>query len=146
MRPANSLMPPKQRVRQETKPLRVRPSLRERRPTSPSEEMKAWSAGLAAELTTWPEVRSRVFFGFTAFHRNEKIFALLPRTRVLEPANALAFKLERAGPRVLAEATRDSRIGFTEMQKARWFTFSLNRESDVRDALTWLIRAHQAAG
>jgi hypothetical protein len=106
--------------------------------------MKAWSAGLAAELTSWPQVRPRVFFGFTAFYRDEKIFALLPRTRVLEPPNAIAFKLV-GGPRKLGVAGRDPRIGFTELQKARWFTFALNTEADIRDTLAWLIRAHEAA-
>jgi hypothetical protein len=115
------------------------------RPVTPSEEMKAWAAALAGELITWPQVRSRVFFGFTALYRKDKIFALLPRTRALDPLNSVAFKLESAGPRIVARVRRDSRIGYTEMQKSRWFTFAMSAEADLRDALEWLLRAHDAA-
>ena len=115
------------------------------RPLQHSEEMKAWAAALAAETATWPQVESRVFFGFTALYREDKIFALLPRTRALEPPNSIAFKLQSAGPRMVAPARRDSRIGHTEMQKARWFTFALSGESDLRDVLEWLLRAYEAA-
>jgi hypothetical protein len=115
------------------------------RPLQESEEMKAWAAALAAETATWPQVRSCVFFGFTALYRGDKIFALLPRTRALEPRNSIAFKLESAGPRIMACARRDSRIGFTEMHKARWFTFALSAKADLRDVLEWLLRAYEAA-
>jgi hypothetical protein len=111
-----------------------------------SEEMKAWAAALAGELTTWPRVRSRVFFGFTALYRKDKIFALLPRTRALEPSNSVAFKLDSTGPRSVARTRRDSRIGHANMQKARWFTFALSAEADLRDGLEWLLRAYEAAG
>jgi hypothetical protein len=107
--------------------------------------MKAWAAALAGELTTWPQARSRVFFGFTALYRKDRIFALLPRTRVLEPPSSVAFKLESAGPRIVAKARRDARISFTGMQKARWFTFAMNAEEDLHDVLEWLLRAHEAA-
>jgi hypothetical protein len=106
--------------------------------------MKAWAAALAGELATWPQVRSRVFFGFTAIYRDSQIFALLPRTRALEPSNSIAFKLGSAGPRILARARRDSRIGYSEMQKSRWFTFALSTEADLRDVLEWLLRSHEA--
>jgi hypothetical protein len=114
-------------------------------PQKVSEEMKAWAAALAGELATWPQVQSRVFFGFTAIYRKKQIFALLPRTRALEPPNSVAFKLESAGQRVGARSRRDSRIGTTQMQKARWFTFAMSTEADLRDALEWLLRAHEAA-
>lgn len=116
-----------------------------RAPQKVSDEMKAWAAALAAELATWPHIRSRVFFGFTAIYRDDKIFVLLPRTRALEHPNSVAFKLESAGPRIVARARRDSRIGYTERQKARWFTFALSAEADLRDALEWLLRAYEAA-
>jgi hypothetical protein len=115
------------------------------RPLQRSEEMKAWAAALAVETATWPQVESRVFFGFTALYREDKIFALLPRTRALEPPNSIAFKLDSAGPRMVARVRRDSRIGHTEMQKARWFTFALNAEADLRDVLEWLLRAYEEA-
>lgn len=107
--------------------------------------MKAWAAALADELLTWPQVRLKVFFGFTAIYRDSKIFALLPRTRALEQSNSIALKLVSAGPRILTRARRDSRIGHAEMQKSRWLTFALNAEADLRDVLQWLLRAYEAA-
>jgi hypothetical protein len=111
-----------------------------------SEEMKAWSAALAGETASWPQVASRAFFGFTALYRHDRIFALLPRTRAMETANALAFKLESPAPRLLARLKKDPRIGSTQMQKARWFTFELASSADLHDALDWVGRAHEAAG
>jgi hypothetical protein len=64
--------------------------------------MKAWSAALETEIGGWPRVQSHSFFGFTALYRGDRIFALLPRTRGMETANALAFKLESPGPQTLA--------------------------------------------
>jgi hypothetical protein len=107
--------------------------------------MKAWSAALGAELGEWPRCSSRSFFGFSAHYRDESIFALLPRTRGLDPPNAIAFRLECADPRVVDRAKRDARMGFTEMQKKRWFTFAISSDHDLRDALKWLAEAYEAA-
>jgi hypothetical protein len=106
--------------------------------------MKAWAAALGSELATWPKVHSRAFFGFTAVYREDRIFALFPRTRALEPENSLAFKL-RPSARMATRARDDSRMGYTQMQKASWFTFAVSAEGDLRDALEWLLRAYEAA-
>jgi len=111
-----------------------------------SEEMKAWSAALADEVTGWPHVSTRAFFGFTALYRIEKIFALLPRTRGMGTANSLAFKLEAKTAAVLARIEKDTRVASTQMQKTRWFTFEVSSSSDLRDALYWLGQAYEAAG
>jgi len=111
-----------------------------------SEEMKAWSAALAGEVAGWPQVATRVFFGFTAFYRKDKIFALLPRTRGMETANSLAFKLESPAAALRKRLEKEPRIGSTQMQKARWFTFEISSDGDLRDALDWLGRAYDAAG
>ena len=108
--------------------------------------MKGWSAALEGEIGDWPSVQSRAFFGFTAFYRRNKIFALLPRTRGMKMANSLAFKLESATARLLEQLQQDPRVGSTQMQKARWFTFELAADADLHDALSWLDRAHEAAG
>jgi predicted DNA-binding protein (MmcQ/YjbR family) len=108
--------------------------------------MKAWSAALAAETADWPQVATRPFFGFSALYRRDRIFALLPRTRALETSNSLAFKLESAGSRTLTRLQQDSRVGATEMRKARWFTLALTSAADLRDALEWIRQAYQAAG
>lgn len=111
-----------------------------------SEEMKAWSAALEAELADWPRVSARPMFGLKALYRGKRIFAVLPRTRAMGSANSLAFKLEAATPRVLARLRKDSRIQTTMMQARRWFVFELSSDRDLKDALVWLGRAYEAAG
>ena len=109
-----------------------------------SEEMKAWSAALLTEVAGWPQVVTRSFFGFTAVYRRKRIFAVLPRTRALETANSLGFKLQAPHPRILARLKQDARIAATEMQKARWFRLELRNPADLRDALDWLSEAYEA--
>ena len=110
-----------------------------------SEEMKAWSAALEAELIEWPRVSGRSMFGFNALYRGKRIFAVLPRTRGVGNSNSLAFKLEGAGPRVLARLSKDPRVNSTMMRASRWFAFELGSERDLKDALDWLGRAYAAA-
>jgi hypothetical protein len=111
-----------------------------------SEQMKAWSAALADELTSWPRVGARTFFGFSALYRGERIFALLPRTRAMGTPNTLAFKFESLTPQLRTRLDGDPRIGTTEMRAARWQTFELSSDSDLHDALDWLGLAYEAAG
>ena len=108
--------------------------------------MKAWSAALAGEGGSWPQVSTRSFFGFTAFYRKDRIFALLPGTRGMATANSLAFKLQAPTAAVRVRLEKDSRIGSTDMQKTRWFTFELASDADLHDALGWLGRAYETAG
>ena len=118
------------------------------RPNLPavSEEMKAWSAALAGEVGDWPHVSARSFFGFTAFYRKDRIFALLPRTRGMGTANALAFKLGHQTSAIAARLKKDPRTGSTKMQNVRWFTFQVSSESDLHDALKCLGAAYEGAG
>ncbi|HZE26292.1 MAG TPA: hypothetical protein VE083_02845 [Terriglobales bacterium] len=111
-----------------------------------SEQMKAWSAALAAEVETWPAVTTRPMFGFSALYRRQRIFALLPRTRGVGTPNSLAFKLSAPGPHMRARLGKEPRIQPAVLQKRRWFTFELSSDRDLRDALDWLSRAHKAAG
>jgi len=111
-----------------------------------SDEMKAWSAALADEIATWPNVRSRPMFGFSAYYRGDRIFCVLPRTRGMETPNSLAFKLESIRPATLAQAKRDPRIQKADFAKGTWFGFELSADADLRDALKWLLCAHQTAG
>lgn len=110
-----------------------------------SEQMKAWSAALAAEVNDWLQVSSRSFFGFTAFYRKDKMFALLPRTRGMETPNSLAFRFDTRTASVRGRLQNDGRIRSAEIQKARWFSFELSSDSDLRDALEWLRRSYLAA-
>jgi hypothetical protein len=111
-----------------------------------SEEMKAWSAALGAELTTWPAVSSRPMFGFQAYYHGDQIFALLPRSRGMETANSVAFRLSAPRPTVLAEAQGDTRIRKTGFAKGNWFNFEISSDDDLKDTLRWLLRAYRAAG
>jgi hypothetical protein len=125
----------------------VKPAKRSR-PELPaiSEQMKAWCAALAGETADWPQVRTRSFFGFTALYRKETMFAVLPRTRGMETANSLAFRIDTPTAKVRVRLEKDTRIGSSKIKKARWFTFELSSDADLHDALDWLGRAYKAAG
>jgi hypothetical protein len=110
-----------------------------------SEEMKAWSAALASEIGGWPGVTFRPMFGFMAVYRRNRIFAVLPRSRAMGTPSSLAFKLEDAGPRVLASLRKDSRIQMTMMRARRWFVLELSSDRDLKHAMDWLGRAYEAA-
>jgi len=111
-----------------------------------SEQMKAWSAALAGEVSGWRQVTTRAFFGFTALSRKDKVFAVLPRTRGMETANSFGFKFYTVSRSLRSRLEKNSRIGSTRMQNARWFTFELSSDADLHEALEWLSRAHEAAG
>lgn len=108
--------------------------------------MKAWSGALVGEIDGWLQVTSKAFFGLTALYRKDKIFAVLPRTRGMETPNSFGFKFETV-PSILRDRLgKDSRIGSTRIQKARWFTFELSSDADLQEGLEWLARAYEAAG
>jgi hypothetical protein len=111
-----------------------------------SDQMKAWSSALAAEVADWPHTSTRSFFGFTAVYRKDKIFAAPPRTRAWGTANSLAFKLPTANPAVQSRLDKDPRVGYTLMGKTRWFTFELSSDEDLHAALDWLGESYTAAG
>ena len=56
------------------------------------EEMRRVYALLAAELTGWPEVTTRLMFGLRAIYRGGVVFAMLPDKRSLEVPNSIAYK------------------------------------------------------
>lgn len=107
--------------------------------------MKAWCAALGAEAADWPQVRKRAFFGFTALYRKNTMFALLPRTRGMQTANSLAFRIDTPTAKVRVRWAKDPRVGAAEIKKARWFTFELSSDADLHDALDWLWRAYESA-
>jgi hypothetical protein len=110
-----------------------------------SEEMKAWSAALLAEVTAWPSVSTRSFFGLHALYRGSRIFGLLPRTRAIGTDTSIAFKLENVTPQLRRKLENDSRIQTTRMQTHRWHTLVLESERDLRDGLAWLAAAYERA-
>jgi hypothetical protein len=111
-----------------------------------SEQMKAWSAALVEEVSNWPQAKARSFFGFTALYRGAKMFAVLPRTRNMEKANAVAFRMDTPAAKLRLILEKDPRITAFEKDKARWFAFELSSDADLHDILEWLGRAYDAAG
>jgi len=119
---------------------RARPSL-----VRVSEEMKQWSALLGAELERWPGVSTKLMFGFVSFYRGRNIFAALPKTRAMNSANSIIFKLRRASPQELAKLRRDPRAKVSEKGMAGWQSFELASSADLKGALAWLDQAYRAA-
>ena len=110
-----------------------------------SEQMRAWSTALAAEIGDWPQVSLKVFFGFTALYRGKNMFGILPRTRCIETRNAIAFPIDAPKRAVRARLDSDRRIGSIDKNNTRWFTFELSSDADLHDALNWLGDAYDAA-
>jgi hypothetical protein len=123
----------------------MRSRLRQKLPAI-SEQMKVWCGALAQEVSDWPQVRARSFFGYTGLYRTDFMFAVLPRTRSLETANALAFRLDDPAPSLRSRLEKDPRIGSAEIKRARWFSLELSADSDLHDALRWLRAGYDAAG
>jgi hypothetical protein len=117
-----------------------------------SEEMKEWSALLAAEVERWPGVNSRPMFGMRAFYRKRRIFAAVPKTRALNSPTSVIFKLHGQPPTKAINKTwdrqrqfhdmEDSRLRELEMNKTGWLSFELNSTEDLRDALYWFEQAY----
>ena len=107
--------------------------------------MKRWSALLGAELERWPGVTTKPMFGLVSFYRGRNIFAALPRTRAMNFANSIIFKLRGASPQLLAKLRRDSRAEMSQKGMAGWQAFEVSSSADLKDALGWLDRAYRAA-
>ena len=110
-----------------------------------SEQMKAWSTALAAELSQWPQVTLKSFFGFTALYRGKTMFGLLPRTRSIFKGNAVAFRINFESGNLQSLIEKDPRIAAFDKEGARWFTFELSCDTDLHDALDYLGRAFELA-
>lgn len=106
----------------------------------PSEELKAWAAMLAAEVASWPGVRSRPMFGLVGFYRGSKIFAALPRTRALTSPHSIIFKFHTE-----SAATRRARRRLQPYPAGGWASFELRSPEDLNGALEWLDLAYRAA-
>jgi hypothetical protein len=85
-------------------------------------------------------------FGLLGVYRGRKIFAVLPRTRVMGLPIAIAFKVPPADTRLRLRAKRDPRVHFPERDQPAWLNPELNSDADLRSALEWLDRAYEAGG
>jgi len=109
-----------------------------------SEEMKAWSAALHAEVSTWPQVSTRPMFGFHALFRRKKIFAALPKTRTMDPPDSISFKLPKAEIRIRKRAEAEKGMHVPESPTAGWITLEIHGDKDLQRALKWLEEAYSA--
>lgn len=110
-----------------------------------SEQMKAWSAALEAEVLGWPGVTSRPMFGLRALYRGARIFAALPRTRAMGTPNSVAFKVGMPGPRLAAKSSKKVSTKTKATPKRSWLTYELKSDKDMGAALQLLSRAYEAA-
>jgi hypothetical protein len=118
------------------------------RPAMPrvSDEMKRWSAMLGAEIAGWPNVCTRPMFGLLGYYRKKAIFAALPVTRAIGTPNAIIFKVEAMTPELLRRAKEDPRIDPERVGPgAKWTSFAVHSEQDLRDAMWWLNQAYERA-
>jgi hypothetical protein len=128
-----------------SKPAKSRPSGERHGKMVPiTEEMRHWSALLQAELESWPQVSAKSMFGMLCAYRGKTIFAALPRSRAFGSGSSIIFKFNSMPVQLLAKAKNDNRVG-TSTPGKRWFSFELNSDSDLRDALVWLNQAYEAA-
>ncbi len=111
-----------------------------------SDEMKLWSAMLGEEIARWPHVATRPMFGSLGYYRKKTIFAALPVTRAIGTPNAIIFKIKAMTPQVLARAKADSRIDPERVSPgAKWTSFEVQSEADLRDAMWWLNQVYERA-
>ena len=111
-----------------------------------SEEMKQWSAMLSQEVSNWPNISSRLMFGFLSLYRKNAIFAALPHTRGVMTPNSFMFRFAPMPSELRAKAQQTRQIKSEERSPdAKWYIFELTSADDVRDALWWLNQAYEAA-
>ena len=111
-----------------------------------SDEMKQWSAMLGEEIGRWPNVVARPMFGLQGYYRAKAIFAALPVTRTIGSPNAILFKIREMTPGLQRRARADSRIDPERAEPgAKWTSFEVQSEQDLRDAIWWLSQAYERA-
>jgi hypothetical protein len=111
-----------------------------------SDDIKLWSAMLGEEIARWPHVATRPMFGLLGYYRKKTIFAALPVTRAIGTPKAIIFKVRGMTPRLLARAKGDSRIDAERVGPgAKWTSFEVQSEADLRDAIWWLNQAYERA-
>ena len=118
------------------------------RPAMPrvSDEMKRWSAMLGAEIAGWPHVHTRPMFGLLGYYRKRTIFAALPVTRAIGTPNAIIFKIKSMTPGLQRRAKGDPRIDPERVGPgAKWRSFAVQSEEDLRDGMWWLHQAYERA-
>lgn len=88
-----------------------------------SEGMRRVYALVGEELLGWPEVSTRLMFGFRAVYRRGVVFAMLPDKRSLEVPNSIAYK-----------------------DGETWKSFEMENEAGIGGALVVLEKAYAGVG
>jgi hypothetical protein len=85
-------------------------------------------------------------FGLLGYYRKKTIFAALPVTRAIGTPNTIIFKIRSMSPELLTRAKADSRIDPERVGPgAKWTSFEVQSEADLRDAIWWLNQAYERA-
>ena len=95
----------------------------------PTEPTRRAAALLADEILGWPGVTQKPMFGMRCFYRSGVVFALLPDKRALGRADAIAYKMPKAG------AAREGE---------KWLFHTVDEQ--LHKAIAVLNAAWQAAG
>lgn len=109
-----------------------------------SEETRRWSALLESEVLSWPGVIAKRMFGFHTLYRGKRIFAALPHSRGVGPDASVLLKLDPVPPALLKRAESDVRLHANRPGRG-WFSFALNSDTDLHDALGWLNHCYESA-
>lgn len=109
-----------------------------------SEEMRQWSALLESEVLSWPGMIVKRMFGFRALYRGNRIFAALPHSRGFGPDASILLKFDPVPPALLKRAQGDDRLKGNTPGNG-WFSFTLNSDTDLHDALEWLNHSYESA-
>ena len=109
------------------------------------EEMKQWSALIAQEVASWPQVEARKMFGMTSFYRRDVIFAAVPTTKAYFSPHSIIFKLQSPTEKQRQRMIADKRVNVSFGIGQKWYGYELASPEDIRGALAWLDEAFRAA-
>jgi hypothetical protein len=74
------------------------------------------------------------------------MFGVLPRSRNIETADTIAFKIDTPATSVQKRLSNDVRIRPFQKDNSRWFAFLLSSDADLHGAMEWLSMCYEAAG
>jgi hypothetical protein len=95
-------------------------------------------------LLSWPGVIAKRMFGFRALHRGKRIFAALPHSKGFGPDASILLRMKTMPLVLLQRAKSDNRIAMNTPGNG-WFSFTLNSDTDVHDAIEWLDHSYELA-
>ena len=127
-----------------SKPIRQKPAVPRPKLLPVTEETRRWSTLLESELLSWPGVVAKRMFGFRALYRGNRIFAALPHSRGFGPDASILLKFDPTPLALSKRAESDPRLKGNTPGNG-WFSFALNSDTDLHDALEWLNHSYESA-